>query len=260
MFKKAALCLAVAAVFTLPAAAQTVDEIIAKSIEARGGEAKLRAVKSIRETGKAEFGPGMVVPFTEIKKRPDMVRQEFTAQGMTGVQAYDGKEGWQIMPFQGKKDPEPMAADDVKQFQDDADIDGPLMDYKAKGNTMEYLGKEKVEGADAYKLKITRKNGDVETDFIDVDTGLQVKTIIKAKIRGNETEIETLYSDFRNVDGIVRAFAVEFGAVGSPQKQKFTVDKIEINPAISDSDFKMPAAAPAPAAQPKPADKPGAHR
>jgi outer membrane lipoprotein-sorting protein len=258
MFKKVALCLAVATVFALPASAQTVDEIIAKSIEARGGEAKLRAVKSIRLTGKIEVAPGMVAPMTMYLKRPEMVRMEFTVQGMTGIQAYDGKEGWDIMPFQGKKDAEPMAADDVKLMEAQGDIDGPLMDYKAKGNTVEYLGKDKVEGSDAYKLRVTRKNGIVETYFIDADTGLEVKTITKAKIHGNETEEETTNSDFRTVDGLVFPFAIESGTVGSTQKQKITVEKIEINPDVGDAQFHMPA--PAPAGPAKPAEKPGASR
>jgi outer membrane lipoprotein-sorting protein len=256
MLKRVALCLAVAVVFALPAAAQSIDEIIAKSIEARGGEAKLRAVKSVRVTGKIEVGPGMVAPTTMVMKRPGMVRMEFTIQGMTAIQAYDGKEGWAVMPFQGKKDAEPMAADDVKNMEDEADIDGPLMDYKAKGNTVEYLGKDKVEGSDAYKLKVTKKNGIVETCFIDADSGLQVKSITKTKIRGNEAEVETTYSDFRNVEGLILAFAIESGQVGSPQKQKITIDKVEINPDAADAQFHMPASAPA--EQPKPAEKPGA--
>lgn len=259
MFKKVAMCLAAAAVFVLPAAAQTVDEIIAKSIEARGGEAKLRAVKSIRLTGKIEVGPGMVAPTTMVIKRPGMVRMEFTVQGMTAIQAYDGKDGWSIMPFQGKKDAEPMAADDVKEIEDQGDIDGPLMDYKTKGNAVEYLGKEKVEGSDAYKLRVTRKNGNVETSFIDADSGLEVKSITKVKSHGNEKEIENTYSDFRNVDGLILPFSFEAGEVGSPQKQKIVVDKIEINPELADGQFHMPAPAP-PADAAKPAEKPGASR
>jgi outer membrane lipoprotein-sorting protein len=256
MFKKVAMCLAAAAVLALPAAAQTIDEIIAKSIEARGGEAKVRAVKSIRMTGKFEVGPGMTAPTTMVIKRPGMVRMEFTVQGMTAIQAYDGKEGWSVMPFQGKKDAEPMAADDIKEMEDQADFDGPLMDYKAKGNTVEFLGKDKVEGSDAYKLKVTRKNGNVETSFIDADTGLEVKSITKAKVRGNEMEVETTYSDFRNVEGLILPFAIETGPVGTPQKQKFTVEKVEINPDLADAQFHMPPSAP-PAEAPKPADKPG---
>ena len=259
MFKKVAMCLAAAAVFALPAAAQTVDEIIAKSIEARGGETKLRAVNSLRFTGKGEFGPGMVIPITLLLKRPGMVRMEFTAQGMTGIQAYDGKAGWDVMPFQGKKDAEPMAADDIKEMEDQADFDGPLMDYKTKGNTVEFLGKEKVEGSDAYKLKVTRKNGNVETSFIDVDSGLEVKSITKTKMHGNEVEMESVYSDFRTIGGLIFPFSIENGAVGSPQKQKLTLDKVEINPELADSQFHMPPPAPAADAA-KPAEKPGTSR
>jgi outer membrane lipoprotein-sorting protein len=158
MLKRVALCAAVATVFALPAAAQAIDEIIAKSIAARGGEAKLRAVKSLRFTGQIEVAPGMTAPMTMVLKRPGMVRMEFIVQGMTGIQAYDGKAGWSVMPFQGKKDAEPMAADDVKNMEDQADFDGALMDYKVKGNTVEYLGKDKVEGSEAYELKVTKKN------------------------------------------------------------------------------------------------------
>ena len=259
MFKKAVLCLAAAAVFALPAAAQTVDEIIAKNVEARGGEAKLRAVKSVRFTGKFEVGPGMVAPTTMVIKRPGMVRQEFTVQGMTAIQAYDGKDGWAVMPFQGKKDAEPMAADDLKEMEDTGDLDGPLMDYKAKGNTVEYLGKDKVEGSDAYKLKVTRKNGNIQTMYIDADTGLEVKTLTKTKMHGNEMEVETTYSDFRNVEGLVLPFSFDNTVVGTPQKQRFTVEKVEINPDLNDSQFHMPAPAP-PAEQQKPAEKPGSSR
>jgi outer membrane lipoprotein-sorting protein len=256
MLKKVALCVAAAAVIALPAAAQTIDEIIAKSLEARGGEAKLRAVKSIRMTGHIEVGPGMIAPMSLVVKRPGMVRMEFTIQGMTAIQAYDGKAGWDVMPFQGKKDAEPMAADDVKEIADQADLDGPLVDYKAKGHTVEYLGKDKVEGSDAYKLKITKKNGNVETAYIDTDSGLEVKNVAKITQQGNEVEAESIFSDFRNVEGLILPFAIEQGRVGSPQKVKITVEKVEINPDLTDAQFQMPA--PTSDAPPKPEAKPGA--
>lgn len=259
MLKRFALCLAAAAVFTLPAAAQTMDEIIAKSIEARGGEAKLRAVNSLRLTAKAEFGQ-MTAPMTITFKRPAMVRIDISIQGMTITQAYDGKEGWAVVPLQGKKDAEPMGAEDLKQIEDQADMDGPLVDYKAKGNTVEYLGKDKVEGADAYKLKVTRKNGNVETLFIDTDSGLEVKNESKTTAHGSEQEVENTYSDFRKVDGLIFPFSVEAGAVGSPQRQKITLEKVEINPELADGSFHMPPPSPpgaAPADAAKPAAKPG---
>src|SRR5215475_4094198 len=133
--------------------AQSVDEIIAKYVQARGGADKLKGVQSIKTTATLTMGPGMELPGTVIQKRPMLARLEFTAQGMTAVQAYDGKQAWQIMPFMGKKDPELMSADEAKEPEEMADVDGPLVDYKGKGHQLELLGKEKVEGTDAYKLK-----------------------------------------------------------------------------------------------------------
>jgi len=257
MLKRLAFGLMAAAVLALPAAAQTVDEIIAKNIAARGGEAKLKAVNVIRMTGKIEVGPGIVAPTIVTIKRPEMVRMEFTVQGMTGIQAYDGKSGWSVMPFQGKKDPEPMAADDVKDLEDQADMDGPLVDYKAKGNTVEYLGKEKLEGSDAYKIRVTKKNGRIETSYIDADSGLEVKTIVKTKVRGNDADVEVLYTDFRDVQGLIMPFSIDSGVVGTPQRQKITFEKVEINPDVKEDQFHMPAAAPAPAPVAKPTEKPG---
>src|SRR5262245_42308633 len=113
------------------ASAITADELIAKNIEARGGLEKIRAIRSLRYSGKAHFGP-TTLDFTMIIKRPGMLRREFSWQGLTSVTAYDGSVGWRINPFRGRKDPEKMAADNVKGLQLTADLDGPLVDYKAK--------------------------------------------------------------------------------------------------------------------------------
>jgi hypothetical protein len=107
---------------------------------------------------------------------------EFIVQGMTGMQAYDGKAGWNVISYQGKKDAEPMVADDVKNMEGQADFDGALRDYKAKRSTVEYLGKDKAEGSEAYELKVTKRNGIVATSFIDADSGLEVKAIAKTTL------------------------------------------------------------------------------
>ena len=262
MLKRILVFAAAAVVFSLPATAQTVDEIIAKHYAARGGVDKIKAVKSLRITGRMEAGPGMEVPATIENKRPEQVRMEFTVQGLVGIQAYDGTTGWQVMPFMGKKDPEPMSGEDLKDIQEQADIDGPLLDYKTKGNQVELLGKEKVEGADCYKLKVTLKNGNVHTLFIDGDSFLEIKDITKRTIRGSEVEVESTSGDYKEVEGIIFPFVIEQGAKGSPQKQRIIIEKIELNTAIDDARFKMPApapaapAAPAATAVPKPAPKP----
>jgi outer membrane lipoprotein-sorting protein len=245
------VCLAVLALAVLVPGlwAQTVDDIIAKNIAARGGMDKLKSIKSIKTTATMTMGPGMEAPGIMVQKRPEMARLEFTVQGLTAVQAYDGSKAWQIMPFMGKKDPELMSGDETKEMEETADLDGPLVDYKSKGNTVELLGKEKIEGTDAYKLKVTLKNGDVQTEYIDADSFLEIKEETKRMVRGTEHEFESSIGDYKEVDGIIFPFAVESGMKGSDQKQKITISKIELNVPADDAMFKMPPPAPpAPAA------------
>jgi len=247
MYRK--LCFGiVAAVVLLPAVwAQTADEIIAKNIQARGGMDKLKAVQSIKATATMAMGPGMEAPAVMIQKRGFMVRTEFTIQGLTGIQAYDGKSAWQVMPFMGKKDPELMSADEAKEVEENADIDGVLVDYKSKGHQVELLGKEKLEGTDAYKLKVSLKNGDVQTIYIDADSFLEIKEETKRTVRGTEQVIEQSIGDYKEVNGIILPFAFEAGLKGSAEKQKITISKFELNVPVEDSVFKMPPPAPAPA-------------
>lgn len=224
--------------------AQTVDEIIAKNTEARGGADKLKSVKSIKSTATMSMGPGMEAPGTLIQKRPDMARLEFTIQGLTAVQAYDGKNAWQIMPFMGKKDAELMSADEAKETQEMADLDGPLVDYKTKGHKVELLGKEKIEGTDAYKLKLTLKNGDVRTVYIDSDSFLVIKEETTRTIRGTEQTVESSIGDYKEVDGIMFPCGIESGVKGGSEKQKITITKVELNVPLDDAIFKMPPPAP----------------
>ena len=244
MIRRVCLSMIALAVLAPCLLAQTVDEIIAKNVQARGGAEKLKSVQSIKSTATMSMGPGMEAPGVLIQKRPTLARLEFTVQGLTAVQAYDGKNGWQIMPFMGKKDPELMSADEAKEIEENADLDGPLVDYKSKGNQVELQGKEKIEGTDAYKLKVTLKNGDVQTIYIDSDSFLDIKEVTKRTVRGTEQEIESAIGDYKPVNGIMFAFAIESGVKGTDQKQKLTITKVELNVPADDSIFKMPAAAP----------------
>ncbi|HET7228357.1 MAG TPA: hypothetical protein VFJ55_06920, partial [Chthoniobacterales bacterium] len=152
----------------------TVDELVAKNVAAKGGADALRALQSVRLTGKMLVNEGQIqLAYVETKKRPGAIRDEITIQGMTAIQAYDGAQGWKVSPFQGRKDPEKMSADDTKSLMEDADIDGPLVDWKAKGSTVEYLGTEDVDGTQAHKLKVVRKNGDVTFVYLDPDAFLE---------------------------------------------------------------------------------------
>jgi len=237
-----ALAALVAASIAAPASAQTLDDILAKNLKAKGGLERIKAVKTIRMTGTMTLGPGMEAALVVEQKRPNSMRMEFTLQGMTGVQAYDGNVGWQIMPFSGRTAAEPLAEDELKGVQEQADFDGPLTDYKAKGHTVELVGKEKVEGSDAYKLKLTLKNGDVRYIFLDADQFLEVRMEGKTKVRGTDVESESTLGDYKEVGGLMLPHAVESGQRGSPQKMKMTIQKVELDVPIDDARFKMPAA------------------
>lgn len=254
MGKRILMLWATAAILSLPAAAQTVDDIISKNVAARGGLDKIKAIQSVTFTGRMEAGPGIEAPFTLRVKRTNQMRLEFTVQGMTGTQAYDGKSGWQIMPFTGKTDAEPLSGDDLKDAEEQADlIDGPLIDYKTKGNQVELVGKEDLEGSPVYKLKVTLNNGDIDYDYIDARSFLEIKEDSKRTIRGSETEIEETLGDYKAVGGVMWPYAFEQTFKGTPQKQKFIIEKLELNTPIEDAVFKMPAPAPKPP-EAKPAD------
>lgn len=221
--------------------APTVDELIAKNIEAKGGAQALHALQSLRLTGKLLINNGQFqLGYLEVRKRPNEVRTEATLQGMTAVNAYDGKEGWKISPFQGRKDPEKMSADDIKSLMEDGEIDGPLVDWKEKGSTVEYLGTEDVDGTQAHKLKVVRKNGDVSFVYLDPDHFLEIRTTSQRVEHGAQIEVETDIGDYEKIGGVFIPFSSESGSKGSPDKQKIVIDKAEPNPAVDDSLFHFP--------------------
>jgi hypothetical protein len=253
MLRKWVMVLLALSLPALPVAAQTVDELIGKNIEARGGLEKMKAVQSVRMSGKMTMGPGMEAPMILEMKRPKSLRMEFTVQGMTGIQGFDGKAGWSVMPFAGKKDPEPMSPDELKMVEEQADLDGPLVDYKAKGHTVELVGKEKVEGSDAFKIKVNLKNGSVQYEYLDADTFLEIKQEMKRTIRGSEVEFESTIGDYKEVAGLLFPHSIQSGAKGRPEKQNLTIDKIEVNPTLDDARYRMPAVAKAEAPNSAPA-------
>jgi hypothetical protein len=243
--------LAFAAIALLPlnVPAQSVDEVIANNVKARGGLEKIKAVRSVRTTSKLSQG-SFRAAYVQENKRPDRVREEAIIQGLAQVQAYDGKVGWQISPFSGRKDPELMSQDDTKTLVIDADIDGALVDYKQKGHKAELVGHDSVEGTDCYKVKLSLKNGDVRYYFLDSDSFLELKIENQSNIRGTVQYTETYFGDYEQVNGIYYPFAVETGDKGSDSRTKFTVDKVEQDIPLDDARFSMPAAKPEAKASP----------
>jgi len=229
------LCIAAAA-----ASAQTAEELVAKNLQARGGVEKIKAVNTLKMAGKVYVG--INADFSQDQKRSNMIRQNFTVQGMTEIEAYDGSVGWKISPFEGRKDAEMLGEDDMRDLVEDADIDGPLVDYQAKGNKVEYLGHDLVDGDDAYKLKVTLKNGDLVYYYLDPDTYLEIKKEKQQFIRGSVRESEQLLGSYKEVSGVYYPFSIEAGSKGGGDHARYTIESIVVNTPIEDSYFKMPAA------------------
>ncbi|MGB2603713.1 MAG: hypothetical protein WBC78_08965 [Candidatus Sulfotelmatobacter sp.] len=222
-------------------ASQTADELIAKNIEARGGMEKMKAIKTLRLTGKFEGGGGFTASVGQENERPNLIRQTFALQGMTAGQAYDGTTGWQIQPFQGKKDPELMGEDDLRDLLLDAEFDGPLVDYKEKGSTVEFLGHDVVDGDDALRLKVTLKNGDIIYDYLDPDTFIEFRREIQQFIRGSVRDRVVGLGSYKPVNGVMFPFSLSSGPKNHPDAQTTLVQKMEANVTIDPADFALPA-------------------
>ena len=221
----------------------TVDELVSKNIEAKGGADALHALQSLRLSGKLLVNEGQIeLAYLQTKERPGELRTEATLQGMTQVEAYDGKEGWKISPFQGRKDPEKMSADDLKPLMEDAEIDGPLVDWKAKGSTVDYLGTEEVDGTLAHKLKVVRKNGDVSFVYLDPDHLLEIRVLTGRVKHGAYEEVETDLGDYEKTAGVFVPTSIESGRKGDPDKQKIIIDKVEANVPVDEAIFHFPPA------------------
>jgi len=237
--------IAIVTVCGFAASAQTTDEIVAHYVKALGGMDKIQAVHSLRRNGKYIGGGGFEAVILQENKRDASVREEFSLQGMTAINAFDGKTGWKVEPWAGKKDPEALGEEEMKSIVEDADFDGPLIDYKRKGNKVEFVGMDKFEGTDTYKLKVTKPNGDLYFYYLDSDFYMPIKVDTKRVVRGEEREYETALGDYKLVNGWYLPFAVEVNTKGHQDKSKYVYDKIEANVTLDDSRFVMPVMKPA---------------
>jgi hypothetical protein len=228
--------------FNFPALSQTAEELVNKNIEAKGGMEKIQALKTLRITSHVILPGGLTAGSGQENKRPNLVRETFSLQGMTAIQAYDGTTGWQIQPFGGKKDPELMGEDDLRDLKLDADFDGPLVNYKEKGNTVEYMGHDIVDGDDALRLKVKLQDGDIIYYFLDPDTYLEIRKEVQEFIRGSVKETASEMGSYKPVNGVMLPFSIASGPKNDPTSwQTLTIDKIEANLPLEDSDFALPA-------------------
>ncbi len=246
-----------------PAAKLTAEQVVEKNIAARGGLSAWRAVQTLSMSGKMEAGgndqkasglrvPGAVasaavpkqrpaeqalLPFRMELKRPRKTRFELDFQG-TNVQVYDGTNGWKLRLFLNRHQVEPYTPDQLKDASRQADLDGPLVDYAAKGTKVEMDGIEKIDGKDNYRLKLTYKTGESQKLWINSQTFLETKMEgWPRRLDGKMHTVEIYYHDYRPVDGLVFPFILETAVQGVKQTEKIEIEKITVNPKIDDSRF-----------------------
>ena len=254
-------------------------QIVEKCVAARGGLSAWRSLQTLSLSGKMDVGNGdskarslnfarndmpyvrrspkaagpasgqesaaapqqVQVPFTLEVKRPRMSRLELTFAGKTAVQVYDGTSGWKVRPFLNRNDVEPFTADELKSESQWPGIDGPLVDYAAKGTKVELAGTEPVDGHDAYKLKLTLKDSTVQHIWIDAQSFLDVK--MEGTPRRMDGRLRTVWiyqRDFRPVQGLMLPFVLETAVDGYHDTHKMVIEKAAVNPALAATRFTKP--------------------
>lgn len=278
MFRKTfPLFLTLSLLCILPLAAQaqtaslTAPQIVEKNIAARGGLQAWRGLQTMTWTGKMDAGGGdsaarsrrvalapsstnhpainppegkteqVQLPFTLYMKRGRKSRIELEFAGKKPVQVYDGTNGWKYRPFLNREDVEPFTSDELKSEAQKSDLDGPLVDYAAKGTKVESAGVEKVEGHDCYKLKLTSKSGDVQYVWIDTQSFLDVKVSgTPRRMDGKMHNVYIYQRDFKTVQGLVLPQVLETAVDGYRDTHKMVIESLVINPKLDDSLFKKP--------------------
>jgi hypothetical protein len=260
-----AISLAAKAETSLAPAKLSAAEIVDKNVSARGGLQAWRAVQALSMTGKMDAGgneratlpmPGrrsgpqmppprpteqVQLPFLLELKRPNKMRVELQFQGQTALQVFDGTNGWKLRPFLGRKDVEPFTPEEMKGTLLDADLDGPLVDYAAKGIKVELEGVEKVEGRDAYKLKLTMTSDRVRHVWIDAETFLDVKVEgVPRRMDGRMHPVEIYLRDYKSVNGLLLPYVVETSVQGFRPTHKMAIETVTVNPKLEDALFSKP--------------------
>jgi outer membrane lipoprotein-sorting protein len=239
-FRLLVLGLVVAAASTASAQTPSVDEVVSKNLAARGGEEKLRALNTMKMTGTINV-QGMDMPITVMTKRPNRLFQEMTMQGQRMVSAFDGERVWAINPMLGSG-PRELTGTQADMIRDQASFDGPLVNYKDRGDTLEMVGPADIGSAKTWKLKLTRKiGGRTLFIYVDADTGLEKQWSTTVEQSGMTLDIDTVMLDYQPTpEGIVVARTMRT-MIGGQQQGLLKVLTVEYNAPIEDSAFQMPA-------------------
>lgn len=244
------------------------QQIVDRNVAARGGLKAWHAVQTMRMTGKIDVGSirtkpplplyavtktkykippkteaqakPVQLPFVMELKRPNKMRFEMEFRGDTAVQAYDGSSGWKLRPFLGRNEIEPYTADEMKQAAQQQELDGFLIDYKAKGSKVETDGMDKVNGHEAYKLKLTLKDGQVRHVWVDAQSFLDIKIDGTRRMDGKPRQVATYMSDYRTVKGVKVPFVMETSVENVKGSEKIAIQQVELNTELADTQFAKP--------------------
>ncbi len=270
----AALALATGGCWRSPSE-RAADAIAEKNAAARGGLAAWRRVASMSMSGTLEAGKALdpvklartwamtdaqakaearralvrgaeakrdqvALPFVLEMKRPRMTRLEVTFRGQAAVQGYDGRTGWKVRPFLGRHEVEPFKPDELRAAAQQADLDGPLIDWADKGSRLKLLGTEKVDGRDAYELEVTSRRGDVRHVWVDAETYLDVKVDGTRRMDGKDRPVFTWLRDYRPEGGLMIPHLLETSVEGVAGSERITVERVALNPDLPDARFARP--------------------
>ena len=221
------------------ASSPTADQIIERYIAARGGLSKIRGIKTLRQRAYVNAGAGREGVATREMKKPGKIRFELTVQGRTAAYIVNGDRGWGVNPFEKDLTPKPLPADVIMDAKEQADIEGPLVDWKAKGHKLELVGREPLDGRDVYKLKLDLKSGGSRYEYIDSQTFYQVRSDSTRKTSTGTVTIQTKFADFKKTSGIVFPRKIDVQAENRPNKLHLELDRVEVNPNLADSRFEL---------------------
>lgn len=220
-----------------------VKALVARNIEARGGESAWENVSSLRLSGQMDLGQEMVVPYVLEQKRPDKMCFEFIFQGETSTQCANGESGWKIAPFLGREGAEAMTDMEFRETADSTDPYGLLYNYGARGSDVELVGQETIDGRDTFKLQVTLPKGGIRWLYLDTETALEVRLEAIRIVAGRERLVKTSYYNWQETDGLLISRRQETLTDGDTQSHFLTVESVVVNPQLDDTQFAMPTSA-----------------
>jgi hypothetical protein len=221
----------------------SVNELIARNVEARGGADAWRAVTSLRFEGRMGLGQGMHVPYTLEQQRPGRMCLEFEFEGEKATQCVADGAGWKRLPYRGRRDAEAMTDEELRDIADAASIDGLLFDSAERGFDIQKVGRESLEGRDTIKLEVTMPSGSKRRVYLDAETALEVRVDAVRMLRGTEHVVETWYHDWQETRGLLIPRRQVTYTEGMSESNLLTVEHVIVNPPIADDRFRMPVVA-----------------